>query len=221
MIMTVLLVLCTAVLFLAADHFVQRSRARRAAHEVSAAIPSFLRLPADIALATNHTWARSDAQGITTIGLDGFLGNMLGAIENIVLPKEGAAVAPALSSIAVCQGRRSLELATPVAGNIVEVNRDLLRNPSLARLDPYGKGWLVRVRTRGSVPVQMFTGTSALEWLRAQGSMVREFLGGRTTGASLATMQDGGIPVEGALQNCDEGTWAAFQKSFATLHPLH
>jgi glycine cleavage system H protein len=221
MIMTVLLVLFTLVLFLAADHFVERSRARRAVEGMSAAIPSFLRLPNDVALATNHTWVRSDAKGIMTVGLDGFLGTMLGAIESIVLPKEGAAVAPAQSTIALRQGRKTLELATPVAGKVVEVNRDLIRNPSLARLDPYGKGWLVRVRTQGNAPVQMFKGARALEWLRAQGTMVREFLGGRMAGVQLATMQDGGAPVEGALQQCDEKTWAEFQKAFASLHPLH
>ena len=125
--MTVLLVLLTLTMFLVADHFVQKSR-ERAAHLASQpayGATEFL-LPPNVDLATNHTWMKREPRGITTIGLDEFLGRLVGAVENIVLPQVGASLTPAAATISLRDGKKSLALAAPVGGRVVAINERVL-----------------------------------------------------------------------------------------------
>jgi glycine cleavage system H protein len=219
--MTVLLVLFTLLLFLAVDYFVHKSRL--APKYVGArAAQSCLRLPHGIRLASNHIWLRDEADGLTTVGVDEFIGRLIGRIDALVLPEPDTVVTPAMSEITLRQGGKSLELASPVLGHVVEVNQEVLRDPSLARTDPYGAGWLVRVKQRkedhASVP---FFVVRPAEWLNEQYSQVKEFLLACTAPAQLATMQDGGIPEDGQLENLDAQAWREFKRNFATLHDRH
>ncbi len=218
--MTVLLVLCTLVIFLIADYAVQKTRLARAAAEVKSwdaeRIP--FALPAGIALAPNHLWLKVE-QGVATIGLDGFLGRMLGTVESVVLPDVGATVTPVTANIALCDGDRSVQLAAPVVGQILEVNSGVLKDPALARRDPYGAGWLMKVRTdrRSRSASRILTGTAAAGWLRDQTALAKEFLAGVMPAPQLATLQDGGVPAEGVLQQCDAHVWKKFEQRFAVL----
>lgn len=218
--MTVLLVLCTLVIFLIADYAVQKARLAQAAAEVKSwdaeRIP--FALPAGITLASNHLWLKVE-QGVATIGLDGFLGRMLGTVESVMLPNVGATVTPVTVNIALCDGDRSVQLAAPVVGQILEVNPAVLKDPALARRDPYGTGWLMKVRTDGRSPsaARILSGTAAAAWLREQTEQAKEFLAGVMPAPQLATLQDGGVPAEGVLQQCDARVWKKFEQRFAVL----
>lgn len=218
--MTVLLVLCTLVIFLIADYAVQKVRLARASAEVKSwdaeRIP--FAFPAGIALAPNHLWMKIE-HGVATIGCDGFLGRMLGTVESVVLPGVGAAVAPATANIGLRDRDRSVQFAAPVMGQILEVNPGVLKDPGLTRRDPYGAGWLMKVRTnrRSTVPAHTVSGAAAAEWLRSQTALAKEFLAGVMPAPQLATLQDGGVPTEGVLQQCDAQVWKKFEQRFAVL----
>jgi glycine cleavage system H protein len=218
--MTVLLVLCTLVIFLIADYAVQKARLARAAADVKSwdaeRIP--FALPAGVALAPNHLWLKVE-QGVATIGLDGFLGRMLGTVEAVMMPEVGATVTPVTLNIALCDRDRSVQLASPVVGQILELNPGVLKDPALARRDPYGAGWLMKVRTdrRARVAAHIVEGNAAAAWLREQTAQVKEFLAGVMPAPALATLQDGGVPAEGVLQQCDARVWKKFEQRFAVL----
>jgi glycine cleavage system H protein len=217
--MTVLLMLCMIVTFLAADRIVQKLRAAKEARQ--AVLPGTIlsEPPEGIRLALNHTWMKME-KGVAVIGTDEFLARMLGAVESFMLPDVGATVAPARLNIALAHGGRRVRLASPVAGRILEVNTGVLHNPMLARRDPYGSGWLLKVSpdpARGGASGSL-AGAAAREWLRDQMSLAKEFLTGVAPRTSFASLPDGGEPTEGALLHCDAAAWEEFERRFTTIH---
>lgn len=214
--MTVLLMIAMAFAFLTVDFFVQRKRNA----QVAVAAMHNLGIPADIALASNHTWLREEQHGVWTVGLDEFLTRLTGAVEDILMPQAGSSVAPATAGVTLQDGARRLALAIPVNGRIVEVNQAVLRNPALARKDPYGSGWLVRIRPdRTSLAtLKSRQGRDASEWLRTQADLARQFFVDRLPRAEYATMLDGGQLADGILKTMDAELWKEFQKTFADLH---
>jgi glycine cleavage system H protein len=219
--MTVLLMLCMIVTFLAADKILRTVRAARERRPAFATDPGFFGPPEGIRLALNHTWMKTE-KGVAVIGADEFLARMLGAVESVILPGVGAAVGSRGPDIAFAHGGRTLHLASPVAGRIIEVNGGVLRNPSIARHDPYGSGWLLKIApdpVRGTA-AGSFAGTAAREWLRDQMALAREFLTGAVPRASLASLPDGGELSEGALLACDADAWKEFERRFtSTITP--
>jgi glycine cleavage system H protein len=223
--MTVLLILFTLILFLLADHFVQKARLARArqlaGETLESIVMSSVRLPEGTSVALNHTWLREEDRGIITIGIDEFISRLVGAVEDIALPQNGAVIAPSFSSITLRDGMRQLEMASPVSGRVVEVNEKVIRNPALARKDPYGDGWLVKIRPDRANSVRTFTkaGEDAILWLRAQGDRAKQFFVEHAPQPALATMYDGGTPAEGVLKHFDADVWREFQTMFADMRP--
>lgn len=225
--MTVLLILFTLTLFLTADFFVQRKRRTSEVPEYQPlALPAFglqyHPIPATTNLVSNHTWIRRNPDGSSVIGVDDFLGRLVGSLEEILLPEPGSSLVPARNEITLKSSGRALRLATPVQGRVVEVNEDVLRNPSLARTDPYGRGWLMKIRpaSQTSMVPGSYIVQKPMEWLAEQKDLATKFFSSFTLNPQLATMQDGGLPVEGLLQNYEEEVWTSFQNTFATLHPV-
>jgi glycine cleavage system H protein len=182
--------------------------------------PGLITVPDGLALATNHTWLRSNRDGTVTIGLDEFLSRVIGAVEKVTLPSEGDIVAPAVAEISLGVRGHSLHLSSPMRGNVVETNLDLLKDPSLIHKDPYGMGWLVRLKARedDGDAWGKYTVRKPLEWLKDQASLVRDFLVMNSQQGEPVTMQEGGLPMDGVLQNFNEGVWRDFGRTFATLH---
>jgi glycine cleavage system H protein len=221
--MTVLLVLFTLLLFLAADYFVQRFRTARqvqlAGTRVRVGADGNALLPEDASLVSNHTWTRPGPGGNIIIGVDELLARALGAVEQVLLPEAGSVVTPATADIGLAANGCTLDIASPVHGRVVEVNQALLRNPALAKDDPYGAGWLMKIRpaSRHSRGISPYVVRRPAEWLRAQQELMREFFLQAAAQTVPVLMQDGGEPVEGILQEFDAGVWGTFRTAFATL----
>ena len=211
--MTVLLVLFTLILFLAADHFVQKSRRSR----VLAQARQRLVLPDDVALASNHTWIRKDRLGTITLGLDELMGKLVGAIDEIILPSVDSSITPARATISIRQGGKTLSFAPPVAGRVVEVNTRVRNEPRLARHRPYDEGWLVRIQPATVAPRESRTGNAANAWLKEQAERVKEFLAARSAHNEPAFLQDGGLPAAGVLSGFAINVWHEFEREFVAL----
>lgn len=215
--MTVLLFLFTLVVFLTADHFVQRARARKVVEavrdQVASMAGSLKQIPAGVELATNHTWVKKEHGSIITIGFDEFIARFFGKVERIILPVLGESA----ENIFLLDGERSLPLLSPVRGRVVAVNPQVLRDPSLAYADPYGNGWLVQVEVASRQANRAPIVPAATEWLREQITAAKEFFLGHASAQNYALMQDGGAIVDGVLKMYDNAVWAEFGRTFLTL----
>ena len=177
-------------------------------------------LPEGVALATNHTWSKPNRDGTITIGLDELLGRMVGAAERVTVPASGAMTDPTFADLGVEVNGRSLRFAAPVAGTVVEANTEVLNKPSLIASDPYGKGWLVRVKSgqEDIAASKQYVVAQPVEWLKQQVASIRDFIAINARQGQLAVLQEGGLLVEGALQQFDEDVWREFNQAFVMLH---
>ena len=92
-----------------------------------------------------HEWIAFDG-GVATIGITDYAADKLGDVVFVELP----AVGSALTAGAVCgeiESTKSVgELFAPIDGTVTEVNEEVVASPDLVNSDPFGSGWLVKVR---------------------------------------------------------------------------
>ncbi|SDJ63510.1 glycine cleavage system protein GcvH [Nonomuraea jiangxiensis] len=107
-------------------------------------------IPDELNYTKEHEWVAGLDDGITvTVGITAFAAEALGDVVFVQLPEVGSTV-EAGESIGEVESTKSVsEIYTPVGGEVVEVNQAVVDDPSLANSDPYGDGWMFRVRVEG------------------------------------------------------------------------
>ncbi|GAA3580348.1 glycine cleavage system protein GcvH [Nonomuraea rosea] len=107
-------------------------------------------IPDDLSYTKEHEWVAGLDDGLTvTVGITAFAAESLGDVVFVQLPEVGAAV-EAGDSVGEVESTKSVnEIYAPVGGEIVEVNQAIVDDPGLANSDPYGEGWMFRIRIEG------------------------------------------------------------------------
>ena len=101
--------------------------------------------PKDYRYTKEHEWVHVE-NGIGTIGITDHAQHELSDVVFVELPKVGRAVA-AKGPVAVVESvKAASDIYSPVAGEVVEVNAALEANPALVNTDPYGQGWIYRIK---------------------------------------------------------------------------
>jgi len=102
-------------------------------------------VPEDLHYSKDHEWVRVDGD-VAIIGITDYAQNSLGDVVYVELPKKGDEFATNESFGSVESVKAVSEVFTPVPGTIVEVNEQLNDTPEKVNSDPYGEGWMVRLR---------------------------------------------------------------------------
>ncbi|GAC23669.1 glycine cleavage system H protein [Paraglaciecola mesophila KMM 241] len=103
-------------------------------------------IPSDLRYATTHEWVRPEGDGTFTVGISEHAQELLGDMVFVELPDVGATVS-AGDDIAVAESvKAASDVYAPIGGEIVGVNEDLEDSPELVNSDPYGDGWLFRIK---------------------------------------------------------------------------
>jgi glycine cleavage system H protein len=108
-------------------------------------VPAQESYPDDLRYHTEHDWARVDGDE-ATLGITWFAQDALGELVHYEAPDEGSTVAKDESYGEVESVKAVSELIAPLSGEIVEVNAKVVDEPETVNDDPYGDGWLVRIR---------------------------------------------------------------------------
>ena len=103
-------------------------------------------VPEDLQYTRSHEWVRTDGD-TAIIGITDHAQEELGDVVFVELPEEGATIDAGESFGTVESVKAVSDLYTPVGGEIVEVNSSLEDAPEKINDDPYGKGWIVKLRT--------------------------------------------------------------------------
>ena len=104
-------------------------------------------LPGDLKYAKTHEWARLDAgANVVTMGITDFAAEQLGDIVFLELPKVGGKATRDTPLGAIESVKVAVDLYAPVTGEVVEVNSPLADNLETLGHDPYGQGWLVKIK---------------------------------------------------------------------------
>jgi len=101
--------------------------------------------PDDIRYTSEHEWARLE-RGLVTIGITGYATDQLGDVVFVELPEVGRKLEAGKPFGLVEAVKTVSDLYAPVAGEVVEVNGALADNPALVNQQPYGEGWMIRLR---------------------------------------------------------------------------
>ncbi len=106
--------------------------------------------PEDLKYTAEHEWVRVGGDGVdddvATIGITDYAQQALGDIVYVSLPEVGETLQPG-TSVGELESTKSVsDLYAPVAGTVEARNEALDNAPELVNSDPYGEGWLLRVR---------------------------------------------------------------------------
>jgi glycine cleavage system H protein len=101
--------------------------------------------PDDLRYHSEHDWARIDGEE-AVLGITWFAQDSLGELVHFEGPEPGATVTKDASYGEVESVKAVSDLISPLSGEIVEVNQRVLDEPEVVNDDPYGDGWLIRIR---------------------------------------------------------------------------
>lgn len=103
-------------------------------------------IPADLKYTREHEWIKDNGDGTATIGITDFAQGELGDIVFVELDPEGTEISKDDTFGTVEAVKTVSDLYAPVDGEIIEVNENLEDEPELVNDDPYGDGWMVKVK---------------------------------------------------------------------------
>ena len=116
--------------------------------------------PDDLQYHREHDWARVDA-GEAVLGITWYAQDALGELVHFEPPEVGAMVALDASYGEVESVKAVSDLIAPLSGEVLEVNQAVVDAPETVNDDPYGEGWLIRIRLSDAAEVDGLLDASA------------------------------------------------------------
>ena len=101
--------------------------------------------PEDLLYHPEHDWARIDGDE-AVLGITWYAADALGELVHYEPPEEGSTIAKDQSYGEIESVKAVSDLISPLSGDVLEVNARVVDAPEIANEDPYGDGWLVRIR---------------------------------------------------------------------------
>ena len=115
--------------------------------------------PDDLKYHREHDWARVDGDE-AVLGVTWFAGDALGELVHFEPPEAGATVTKDVPYGEVESVKAVSDVIAPLSGEVVEVNPGLFDSPETVNQDPYGEGWLVKVRLSDPSETQSLLGSA-------------------------------------------------------------
>ena len=103
-------------------------------------------LPGDLLYTNDHEWLRREDDGNVTVGVTDHAQAALGDLVYVELPDVGQDVDSGGDMAVVESVKAASDVYAPIDGNVVAVNEDLADDPEKINADPYGDGWIVKLR---------------------------------------------------------------------------
>lgn len=102
-------------------------------------------VPQKLHYTKSHEWVKQEAD-VLTIGITDHAQTMLGDLVYVELPEVEANFEGGQECAVVESVKAAADIYCPIPGEVIEINHAVIENPQLINQDPYGKGWLIRVR---------------------------------------------------------------------------
>ena len=112
-------------------------------------------IPGALKYTKSHEWAKIE-DGTAVVGITDFAQQQLGDITFVELPAIGASLAEGKELGSIESVKAASDLYSPVTGEVVAVNEELASTPELVNQEPYGRGWLLRVKI-ASAPANLMS----------------------------------------------------------------
>jgi len=215
--MVAALVLGTFICFVLFDYFLQMRRPQAAqavtvpVERSEVSIPMDIvggfKLPVGLSYHSGHAWAARESRSVVRIGLDDFAARLLGKIDHLNLPARGRWLRQGEKGWTVGRAGHCFEMLSPIEGEVVDVNPEILKDPSIVQKDPFGAGWLVAVNSPAadSNLKNLLRGSLAQRWMEESVATLQAHIS-PSCGVHL---QDGGHAISDLLSVVPEESWEA------------
>jgi len=215
--MVAALVVATFVVFVAMDYYLHRRLPQPVVVTASNRPPQGdevpfplnvvggFKVPAHLAYHPGHGWAMKESAQVVRIGLDDFAARLVGQIDQVDLPARGRWLRQGERGWTVGRGSHRFEMLSPIEGEVVDVNPEVLRDPTVTHRDPYGEGWLLAVKAPavdGNLK-NLLHGRVAQRWMEESVATLHEHL----DPAAEGRLQDGGHAIGDVLALIPEFQW--------------
>lgn len=172
--------------------------------------PGWFHVPAGIHLHPGHTWARLEPDGLVAVGADDLAHKLVGQAR-VKLPSLGDHVVQGEPALEIGEDERTVPMVSPVDGTVVAVNAKL-RETEDGLEDPYGTGWLFKVKApRLAANLRQLLREGAarrfMEEAEAQVAM-------RLSPELGQVLQDGGVPIHGIARALSGDAWDDLARQF-------
>ena len=108
------------------------------------------KIPDDLKYTRSHEWVRSLPGGEVEVGITDHAQEALGDLVFVEIPELDAQVSAGAACAVVESVKAASDVYSPVTGRVTARNEELVQKPELLNSDPYGAGWMMRVRIDGS-----------------------------------------------------------------------
>jgi len=112
-----------------------------------------MNVPIDLRYAKTHEWIRSDGDSVT-VGITDHAQAELTDIVYVEPPKIGAEVKAETTAAVVESVKAASDIYSPISGVVTEVNEALTSNPALLNTDPFGQGWIFKIRPSNPAEIE-------------------------------------------------------------------
>ena len=169
-------------------------------------------LPEQLHYHPGHAWIRHEGGNLVTVGINDFAQKLVGRVSALNLPRIGTRIGQGEKAWSLTRDSKSVYMLSPVDGTIVAVNERALESPGTLNLDPYGDGWLFKVKAPRLTAnaKNLLSGDLARRWMD---EVCMELSGGLTPELGMLS-QDGGLPVEGIARNLAPSEWDLVARKF-------
>jgi glycine cleavage system H protein len=179
-----------------------------------------LKIPQGVYYCKNHTWAHMLKSGIASLGLDDLLLHFTGEVRIHNLKVPGDAILKGEVMTEITQDGKVLKIYSPLSGRVEDSNSLLSESPELLNEDPFGTGWLFKVKPTNwkDETSSYYMAESATEWSKKELQRFKDFLAvtmpKHDPEATIFALQDGGELRDNPLAELPREVWLDFQHEF-------
>ncbi len=127
-------------------------------------------VPANLRFLKSHEWARLEEDGTVTVGISDHAQHALGDLVFVEVPESGRSVTAGEAFAVVESVKAASDVYCPVGGEVIEGNTALADTPEVINQDPYGRGWIARIRPANASQLDKLLDAGAYEQLLAEES---------------------------------------------------
>lgn len=125
------------------------------------------KVPNNLKFTKSHEWVKQESNGDVTIGITDHAQDLMGDMVFVDLPKVGAKLSAGKDCAVVESVKAASDVYAPIAGEVTAVNDEVTAAPETVNKDPYGKGWLFRLKPASAAELNQLLDVGAYEKLLA------------------------------------------------------
>jgi len=150
-----------------------------------------------------HTWVKPEGNGLFRVGIDDFARRLLGRPSGMSLPVAGDRLQQGEKGWSLEVDGHDVDMLSPLPGQVEEVNQEALRSPGLVSDDPFGDGWLMKVRAQPGALRNLLPTRLVRTWMDDTSKRLSTLSGGELG----PVLQDGGVPLFGFARQLAGDNW--------------